>query len=473
MGKMKDNIFISYSRSDSDFVIKLEEDLDKAGIFIWLDQKKITGGKLWDRAIEEALGKAGILIVVVSENSALSENVANEVQFARDEGKIIIPILIEQTNVPLTWRRYQRINFIENYEAGLNSLVQTLKLEMSLILNKETEKEGQPLKEETEIKLKADEDKRLEAETKGIEEEKVREEAVVKQKAEEVERLKKEAKANQKKEDEKRIREQAETTKNDKELVAHSEKNTQKPIHKKRSYKIPLIVAGVMAVLVIVMLIVNSLKNDNRQPAELQQATDIQNNNLNLQDTKIQDIDSQSSHEQPEPQKQATVEKDELLAESNEWNTAKFENTSASYQNYIDKYPNGKWTTDANREITNLDKLTSRTKEPQRETITIKDSEKSVNKAVENVIKAESVSYVEYLYSNSKGIFKQIALKKWEEKNPDGVFPFNETARDEWSIYLFDPNRNISIQIDLYKKQILLESELLYTISNYSNAPVK
>jgi hypothetical protein len=36
---------------------------------------------------------------------------------------------------------------------------------------------------------------------------------------------------------------------------------------------------------------------------------------------------------------------------------------------------------------------------------------------------------------------------------------FNETGRDDWSIYLHDPSRNVSVQLDLYLKEIFLVDE--------------
>lgn len=56
------------------------------------------------------------------------------------------------------------------------------------------------------------------------------------------------------------------------------------------------------------------------------------------------------------------------------------------------------------------------------------------------------------------GEFRQTGRGRWEERSVDpGARPlqFQETGRDDWSVYLFDPSRNVKIQIDLYRKQIL------------------
>ncbi|MFN2234816.1 MAG: toll/interleukin-1 receptor domain-containing protein [Anaerolineales bacterium] len=43
---MTEQIFISYSKKDSDFAHKLADDLEAAGFKTWID-KSIGGGDLW------------------------------------------------------------------------------------------------------------------------------------------------------------------------------------------------------------------------------------------------------------------------------------------------------------------------------------------------------------------------------------------------------------------------------------------
>lgn len=55
-----------------------------------------------------------------------------------------------------------------------------------------------------------------------------------------------------------------------------------------------------------------------------------------------------------------------------------------------------------------------------------------------------------------RGAYVQIGPRSWKEVNADGQtsFKFREENRDEWSVYLHDPSRNVSIQIDLFRKKI-------------------
>ena len=51
----RQEIFVSYSRDDQDFVLKLARDLQSAGANIWLDQLNIEAGQPWDDVVENAL----------------------------------------------------------------------------------------------------------------------------------------------------------------------------------------------------------------------------------------------------------------------------------------------------------------------------------------------------------------------------------------------------------------------------------
>lgn len=118
--------FFSYSRSDSAFVLELAKDLRIAGINIWLDQLDIPAGSHWDSSIQKALESSDTLLIVLSPASVASENVMDEVSFALEEGKQVIPVLKENCEIPFRLRRVQRIDFTRDYNAGLNSLLSSL-----------------------------------------------------------------------------------------------------------------------------------------------------------------------------------------------------------------------------------------------------------------------------------------------------------------------------------------------------------
>jgi hypothetical protein len=115
--------FISYCRADSDFALRLAQDLKAAGAQVWIDQLDIAAGELWDNAIENALIASPRMLLVLSPASARSDNVRNEISFALEQGKTIVPVLYRDCTVPLQLQRANRIDFRADYTHGLRTLL--------------------------------------------------------------------------------------------------------------------------------------------------------------------------------------------------------------------------------------------------------------------------------------------------------------------------------------------------------------
>jgi hypothetical protein len=62
-------IFVSYSRQDRDFVLRLVDSLSAAGCQIWLDQRNITGRQPFWLEIQEAIEKSSFFLFVISPDS--------------------------------------------------------------------------------------------------------------------------------------------------------------------------------------------------------------------------------------------------------------------------------------------------------------------------------------------------------------------------------------------------------------------
>ena len=121
-------IFFSYSRADgSDFALKLALDLKKAGYNVWIDQQDIRAGTDWDIEVEKALETCDCLLYLETEKSVISNNVLDEVYYALDQKKKVIPIIVRDSKTPFRLQRIQHIDFEKNYEEGLNHLISELK----------------------------------------------------------------------------------------------------------------------------------------------------------------------------------------------------------------------------------------------------------------------------------------------------------------------------------------------------------
>jgi hypothetical protein len=194
--------FISYSRNDSEFVMRLAGDLKAAGANVWLDQLDISPGQRWDRAVEGALDDSPVMLVVLSSAAIDSMNVMDEVSFALGKQKTVIPILIQDCAIPFRLRRIQHIDFRRDYTRGLGVLLKHLGVqvaepvapqasEASTAMLPATGAEAElqeQLRQERESDRKAREEE--EAQRKATAEREAREEAKRKAQAEEEARLK-------------------------------------------------------------------------------------------------------------------------------------------------------------------------------------------------------------------------------------------------------------------------------------------
>lgn len=121
--------FFSYSREDSEFALKLAEDMKAAGASVWIDQLDIEPGVEWDSAVEGALNSSASMLVILSPVSVSSKNVRDEVSFALNEGKRVIPVLYRDCKVPFRLARLQQIDFRTDYARALKTLLRTFGVE--------------------------------------------------------------------------------------------------------------------------------------------------------------------------------------------------------------------------------------------------------------------------------------------------------------------------------------------------------
>jgi len=120
--------FVSYSRKDSDFALRLARDLKTANARVWLDQLEIKMGQRWDEEVETALKRSPRILVILSPASVESDNVKDEIALALDQKKAIFPILYRKCDIPLRLLRLQYVDFREPYEDALKHLLAALSL---------------------------------------------------------------------------------------------------------------------------------------------------------------------------------------------------------------------------------------------------------------------------------------------------------------------------------------------------------
>ncbi len=125
-----EQVFLSYSRENSQFVLGLAQELKERGFRVWIDQMSIPAGADWDRSIDIGIRQSNLFVVVLSKNSVESMQVGSEIQLALDEHKPIFPVIYDDCEVPRILRRMQHVNFnsySENAEKPLQELISSMR----------------------------------------------------------------------------------------------------------------------------------------------------------------------------------------------------------------------------------------------------------------------------------------------------------------------------------------------------------
>jgi hypothetical protein len=93
------DIFISYSRTDREFVTKLADVLTTCGFSVWWDLEMVHG-EYFDRAVEQEIENATVVIVVWSSAGRESNWCRAEAAAALEQNKLL-PISIHQAKPPI------------------------------------------------------------------------------------------------------------------------------------------------------------------------------------------------------------------------------------------------------------------------------------------------------------------------------------------------------------------------------------
>jgi hypothetical protein len=118
--------FLSYAREDSERANRVKADLCAHGIAVWRDVDDIPAGAPWDDSIAAAITDCTHFLLLVTPSALTSSNVSDEIGFARENKKRIIPLIIEKARLPFRIHRAQAVDFTDDYKSGIRSLIQQL-----------------------------------------------------------------------------------------------------------------------------------------------------------------------------------------------------------------------------------------------------------------------------------------------------------------------------------------------------------
>lgn len=103
-------LFISYSRTDNNFVDKVEAQLDKLGVRYWRDVHHATAGPL-EKQVDMAIRHNPTVLLILSESSVNSDWVEHEVRKARELAKelgrdVLCPVALDNSWKSSPWPKH-------------------------------------------------------------------------------------------------------------------------------------------------------------------------------------------------------------------------------------------------------------------------------------------------------------------------------------------------------------------------------
>lgn len=124
-------VFISHSSSDKDFAIKLAHELKSHNINVWLDKDKIKVGDSIVKKISEGLEETEYLILILSKKSIQSkwvesEWVAKYWDEIENEKVSLLPVLLEDCEIPQLLKGKKYADFRNNFKNGILELLEVI-----------------------------------------------------------------------------------------------------------------------------------------------------------------------------------------------------------------------------------------------------------------------------------------------------------------------------------------------------------
>lgn len=123
------HLFLSYSRKDTDVMIRVRDTLRAEGFEVWTDEKLTPGTPQWSQSIQRAITESFGIVVLLSPDANISKWVANEIAYAGVHKLPIFPILVrgeEHESVPIELVLVQRVDIRVRFLAQMQDLVDTL-----------------------------------------------------------------------------------------------------------------------------------------------------------------------------------------------------------------------------------------------------------------------------------------------------------------------------------------------------------
>jgi WD40 repeat protein len=126
------DVFISYSRADSDFARKLNDGLQRQGKRTWFDQESIASGTDFQQEIHRGIEASDHFLFILSPRSVNSPYCADEVEYAAKLNKRIITVRFRAVDAADVHRELAKVHWVDflgkdrDFAANFQELIRTL-----------------------------------------------------------------------------------------------------------------------------------------------------------------------------------------------------------------------------------------------------------------------------------------------------------------------------------------------------------
>lgn len=106
------DVFLSYSREDETRVFAVQQALEHHELQVWRDRRQIRPGEPWIEKLQAGLGSSRCVILFCSRSAAASEWVQREWNVALTVRLPIIPVRLDDSELPLMLKPLQCVDFL-------------------------------------------------------------------------------------------------------------------------------------------------------------------------------------------------------------------------------------------------------------------------------------------------------------------------------------------------------------------------
>jgi len=134
----RSDVFISYSRKDSEFVRRLEKALESRGREAWVDWEGIRPTEEFMQAIYRAIESTDTFVFVISSDSVTSETCGRELAHAVSHNKRMIPIMARDVDAKAVPEPLAKLNWVfaretDSFDEATDTLISALDTDLGWV----------------------------------------------------------------------------------------------------------------------------------------------------------------------------------------------------------------------------------------------------------------------------------------------------------------------------------------------------